>query len=212
MIASLVAPVLTAVGLMFSPTTCATTFCNINEKVVQIVGPQGGWGSGAIVSEDGWVLTAKHVATMFEANQPVHMYTNTGKHYIGKVVVMDKDRDQALIKIDNATKLPFLALAESAPTKFEVNTAWGWSGGKFAPKHIAYLGPIKLSNGDDMLYTKGINAGDSGGPILNKKNEIVGIVVAKFTATNEGIGVAVENVYQMLRDNNVALNGVHHIE
>ena len=67
-------------------------------------------GTGFIYTNDGYILTNKHVAS--DASLTYSVFTSDGKKYDGKVVAQDPSNDLAIIKI-NATGLPVVALGDS---------------------------------------------------------------------------------------------------
>lgn len=155
-------------------------------------------GSGAIVSEEGHVVTNFHV---IEDVDQVEVATNDKEKYPARVIGFDRERDVALLKIEGGKKkftaLPF---ANSDDVKvgqivFAVGNPFGLTG--TVTRGIISARDRHLSDNQlDFLQTDTvINPGNSGGPLVNIKGEIVGINVAIFkgeeSTTWQGVGLAI---------------------
>ncbi len=168
-----------------------------------------GGGSGFIVSEDGLILTNKHV--VFDTKAEYTVLTNDGKKYDAKVLARDPFQDLAVIKI-NATNLKPAKLGDSDSIKLgQTAIAIGNSLGEF--KNTVSVGVISglsrnitASGGgfgtetiQGVIQTDAaINPGNSGGPLLNLRGEVVGINTA-IAAGAENIGFAIP-INQAKRD------------
>jgi serine protease Do len=158
-------------------------------------------GSGFIVSEDGLILTNKHVVNV-DADYKV--ITNDNKEY--EVIEINKDpaNDIAILKI-NATGLKSLELGDSDNLKVgQFVIAIGTALGKF--RQTVTTGVISgLGRGitagsvfegyveriDDVIQTDAaINPGNSGGPLINSAGQVIGINVAVASGA-ENIGFAI---------------------
>lgn len=174
---------------------------------------QVGAGSGFIVSSDGLVLTNKHVVSDKAAEYTV--YTNEGKKYKAKVLALDPVKDLAVIKIQ--TNLPAQA-ALSASAEFKPVVLGDSSGTQIGQTVIAIgnaLGQFsntvsvgvvsglgRTISASDQVGTlsetlegiiqtdAAINAGNSGGPLVNLKGEVIGINTAMAQGA-QSIGFAI---------------------
>ncbi|MBP1771899.1 MAG: htrA [Holophagaceae bacterium] len=163
-------------------------------------------GSGVIVSPQGEILTNYHViASMGGADNALEVKTNDGKSYKATVLGKDKELDIALIKID-AAHLPFAKLGDSDSLRIG---EWVVAiGNPFGLEHTVTQGIIsakgrKLDTGvSSFLQTDAaINRGNSGGPLLNLKGEVVGINTAINPAgQNIGFAVPISQVSRILKD------------
>jgi len=168
-----------------------------------------GAGSGFIVSADGLVLTNKHVVSDNKADYTV--FTNDGKKYSAKVLALDPVQDLAVIKIQ-------LGKTDAIDTKFQAVTLGDSSGIQIGQTAIAIgnaLGQFRntvsvgvvsglgrtISASDqtgnisetleNIIQTDAaINAGNSGGPLLNLKGEVIGIDTAMAQGA-DSIGFAI---------------------
>jgi len=167
-----------------------------------------GEGSGFIVSEDGLVLTNKHVVSDNKADYTV--LTNDGKKYSTKVLALDPVQDLAVIKIqlgksDNPdTKFKPVKLGDSSgiqlgQTAVAIGNALGEFRNTVSVGIVSGLGRTILASDqtgsvsetlEDIIQTDAaINSGNSGGPLLNLKGEVIGINTA-IASGAQSIGFA----------------------
>ncbi|MFO8057125.1 MAG: Do family serine endopeptidase [bacterium] len=157
---------------------------------------QQGAGSGFILSSDGYILTNYHVIAKSEEIKVV-VGTDQKKEYDAELVGTDKAIDIALIKIDEEG-LPVLPLGNS--DKLRVGDWVAAIGSPFNFPHTFTVGVVSakgrrlgLGNYDDFIQTDAsINAGNSGGPLINIRGEVVAVntLIISPTGGNVGIGFA----------------------
>ncbi len=164
-------------------------------------------GSGVIISPKGEILTNYHVIASMggTADNSLEVKTSDGKSYKATVLGKDKELDIALIKIDGA-HLPFAKLGESDSLKIG---EWVVAiGNPLGLEHTVTQGIIsakgrKLDTGvSSFLQTDAaINRGNSGGPLLNLKGEVVGINTAINPAgQNIGFAVPISQVNRIIKE------------
>ena len=169
-----------------------------------------GAGSGFIVSEDGLVLTNKHVVSDNKADYTV--LTNDGKKYTAKVLALDPVQDLAVIKISRPSGTPSndgavfkpVILGDSSgiqlgQTAIAIGNALGEFRNTVSVGIVSGLGrTISASDQsgsmsetlENIIQTDAaINSGNSGGPLLNLKGEVIGINTATATGA-QSIGFA----------------------
>lgn len=160
-----------------------------------------GLGSGIIVSENGYIVTNWHVAG--NKYSTCYVTIDNGEIYSGNVTWADADLDLAIVKI-NASGLKFLNLGDSDAIKLgqEVYAIGNPIGIEFQRTVTSGIisgldRTIKVEdeNGEtymeDLIQTDAsINSGNSGGPLINKNGEVIGINSIKITSA-EGIGFAI---------------------
>lgn len=139
-------------------------------------------GSGVLISEDGLILTAAHVAG--EPNQRVTIWTADGQQYRGKTLGMNNDLDAGLIKITPSTssaeppkKWPHAELADTREVRPGMwCLALGHPGGFQRERQpVARFGRV-LNVNSKMIETDCILiGGDSGGPLFDMEGRVVGI-------------------------------------
>ncbi|MCL5733842.1 MAG: trypsin-like peptidase domain-containing protein [Patescibacteria group bacterium] len=159
-----------------------------------------GGGSGFIISSDGLILTNKHVVS--EKNASYTVLTNDGKKYDAKVLAQDPATDLAVVKI-NQTGLPTVKLGDSdsvqlGQTAIAIGNALGEFRNTVSAGVISGLARTITASGAGISETiegvfqtdAAINAGNSGGPLLNLKGEVIGINTAMVSGA-QNIGFAI---------------------
>ncbi len=163
---------------------------------------QSAAGTGFIITNDGLILTNKHVAS--DANAQYTVILADGRSFDAKVQSQDPFQDLAVLKID-AKNLPVVELGDSDQLKVgQWVVAVGNALGRF--DNSVTVGVVSARNRkieasdqngngsetlDDMLQTDAaINEGNSGGPLVNLKGQVVGINTA-VASDAQGIGFAI---------------------
>jgi Do/DeqQ family serine protease len=162
---------------------------------------QQGFGSGVIISADGYIITNNHVIA--NANE-VMVTLNDNREFTAKVVGNDPSTDIALIRIDEAG-LPYLPFGDSDALRVG---EWVLAvGNPFNLTSTVTAGIVSAKNrGDIMPPTRGrenmnniqafiqvdaaVNRGNSGGALVNTRGELVGINTAIFSRAGEFAGLA----------------------
>ena len=159
---------------------------------------QDSGGSGFIVTDDGYVLTNYHVIE--DADKIVVQLADDNNEYSAKVVGTDPQTDLALLKVDARRKLPTVPLGDSE--RLRVGEWVIAIGNPLAYDHTVTVGVVSAKgrklNGlsrdvslDNYIHTDAaINRGNSGGPLLNLKGEVVGINSA-ISVAGQGISFAI---------------------
>ena len=152
-----------------------------------------GGGSGFIVSEEGLIVTNRHVVSDKEARYSILM--NDGKTYGVEVLARDELLDIAVLKISDLpkdTKLSYLSFGDSEGLKLgqrvvAIGNALAEFRNSVSVVVVSGLGRSimgtddygRVENLDQVIQTDAaINPGNSGGPLLNIKGEVVGVNVA----------------------------------
>jgi serine protease Do len=152
-----------------------------------------GQGSGVIVSEDGYVLTAGHVSG--DPHQTVRITFPDGKELKGKSLGRNIDVDSGLIKITSEGKFPFLEMGQSSDLKLgQWVIAIGQPGG-FRPGRapVVRVGRI-LSLSRSVIRTDcALVGGDSGGPLFDMQGRVIGIHSRIGDTIHENVHVPVDN-------------------
>ncbi|MDD2274195.1 MAG: trypsin-like peptidase domain-containing protein [Candidatus Pacebacteria bacterium] len=163
---------------------------------------QVGAGTGFIVSEDGLILTNKHVVSDVDAEYVVVMTDN--KEYNAKVLARDPVQDLAIMKIEGGNNLKPLRLGnvddiQIGQTVIAIGNALGRFQNTVSVGVVSGLGRTIVATGtdstterlEDIIQTDtAINRGNSGGPLINLKGEVVGINTA-ISTEGQGIGFAI---------------------
>lgn len=162
-----------------------------------------GAGSGFIVSKDGLVVTNKHVVN--DKNAQYSVFTNDGKKFSANVLAIDPIQDLAVIKMDTTETFSPVTLGDSAGLQIgqsviAIGNALGQFSNTVSVGVVSGLGrTISASDQgggfsetlEGIIQTDAaINAGNSGGPLLDLKGEVVGINTA-MAQGGQNIGFAI---------------------
>ncbi|MCL2567612.1 MAG: Do family serine endopeptidase [Alphaproteobacteria bacterium] len=159
-------------------------------------------GSGFVVRSDGFVVTNNHVV---DGAEKVQVNFSDGRKLDAQIYAIDKITDIALLKVD-ATDLKTLGFGDSDKVRvgdlvIAVGNPFGL-GGTVSSGIVSAIGrDIQIGPYNDFIQTDAaINKGNSGGPMINTKGEVIGINTAIFSTQGGGsigIGFAVpSNVIQ----------------
>ncbi|WP_454831521.1 DegQ family serine endoprotease [Pseudoxanthomonas wuyuanensis] len=150
-------------------------------------------GSGFIISADGYVLTNHHV---IDGADEVKVRLSDRREFTAKVVGSDQQYDVALLKIDGKS-LPTVRLGSSATVK---PGQWVVAiGSPLGLDHSVTAGIISAtgrSASAEQRYVPfiqtdvAINQGNSGGPLLNTRGEVVGINSQIFSMSGGYMGIS----------------------
>jgi len=150
-------------------------------------------GSGVIFSADGYVLTNNHVIT---GADDIQVLLDDGRVAQAQVTGTDAETDLAVLKID-AKGLPAIDIAENtAPTVGDVVLAIGNPAGFGKTVTMGIVSAtgrqLNLSAYEDFIQTDAaINAGNSGGALINALGELIGINTAVYNKPiSTGLGRA----------------------
>ena len=161
-------------------------------KSVVIVETTDGHGSGCIISNDGFIVTNAHVVGEEETVKVLMADGLTAK---GRVVRVNLEMDLALVKIDTdgllAFQLPTTGAAEIGADVFAIGTPADKELGQSITKGI--ISGRRKIEGHTLLQTDvSINGGNSGGALVSRTGQLLGIVNAKLVGRGiEGIGFAI---------------------
>lgn len=190
-----------------SPSVVMITTSTVVEDFDFFTGPEirniQGLGSGVIYRKDGYLLTNNHVISGLKgagAADQILVVLGDGKSYPAKVVGADPQTDMAVLKIDH-NNLPVPNWANS--DKVQEGQVAIAIGNPLAEnlKNTVTVGVVSAKgrmvkvNNDlvmrNMIQTDAsINAGNSGGPLLDSKGNIMGINTL-IVANSQGIGLAI---------------------
>jgi S1-C subfamily serine protease len=185
-----------------------------NLPIYEVVFPQNvqngtelrevGAGSGFIVSADGLILTNKHVVSDSEADYTV--LANDGQKYKAKVLALDPVQDLAIVKIeDSKAQFQPIKIGDSSglqlgQTVIAIGNALGQfsntvSVGIVSGLQRTILASDKPGGLSEVLAgiiqtDAAINQGNSGGPLLNLKGEVIGINTA-IAEDAQSVGFAI---------------------
>ncbi|EKD30884.1 MAG: hypothetical protein ACD_77C00459G0014 [uncultured bacterium] len=159
-------------------------------------------GSGVIITSDGYIITNNHV---IESADEIHVTLENNKTFKARLVGADPVTDVALIKVD-AENLPYLTFGDSDALRLG---EWVIAIGSPFNLRSTITAGIVSAKGRSMPSSSGefkieafiqtdaaVNPGNSGGPLVNTKGELVGIntAIASRTGSYTGYSFAVPSL------------------
>lgn len=164
--------------------------------------PDSGSGSGVLIEADGYILTNHHV---IDGAERITVKLADGRSLRARVIGADPATDVALIKVDAAAPLPAARLGDSSLLRVG---EWVCAiGNPLAYEHtvtvgvVSYLGrKLYDASLDDYIQTDAaINYGNSGGPLINARGEVIGINAAmSWKASNIGFAIPINQAIAIL--------------
>jgi serine protease Do len=151
-------------------------------------------GSGFIINPQGHILTAHHVVA---GAKEIEIRLADGQRFRGHIVATDPQVDFAIVKINGEGEFPVLSLGDS--DTLQVGELVGSLGYPFGTESSLHVGIIsrrgKRQNGS---APSGANAGESGGPVVNMKGHVVGMVTMASEKGTIGFAVPINVVKSMI--------------
>ncbi|MDR6581981.1 serine peptidase [Herbaspirillum sp. BH-1] len=149
-----------------------------------------GVGSGFIISADGFILTNAHVV---EGASEVYVTLTDKREFKAKIVGSDTRTDVAVLKIDGSN-LPRLNMGDS--DKIRVGEWVLAIGSPFGLENTVTAGIVSAKARDTGDYLPliqtdvAVNPGNSGGPLINLKGEVVGINSQIYSRSGGFMGIS----------------------
>jgi len=157
--------------------------------------PQGeeqsrGVGSGFVISQDGYVMTNAHVVADADT---IYVTLPDKREFKARLIGSDKRTDVALLKVD-ATGLPKLTLGDSDKVR-----AGEWVlaiGSPFGLDNSVTAGIVSAKGRDTGDYLPfiqtdvAVNPGNSGGPLINLRGEVIGINSQIYSRSGGYMGIS----------------------
>ncbi len=157
--------------------------------------PRQGAGSGVIISSDGYIVTNNHVV---EGADELTVTLSDNREFSARIIGTDRTTDLALIKIDGRN-LPGIEIANSDDVKvgewvLAIGNPMGLNNTVTAGIISAKARTLGANGVESFIQTDAaINAGNSGGALVNTSGQLVGINAMLYsqTGTNIGYGFAI---------------------
>jgi serine protease Do len=149
-----------------------------------------GVGSGFLISADGFLLTNHHVV---DGADEIYVTLTDKREFKGKLIGSDRRTDVALVKID-AAGLPALRIGD--PSRLRVGEWVVAIGSPFGLDNTVTAGIVSAKGRDTGDYLPfiqtdvAVNPGNSGGPLLNLRGEVVGINSQIYSRTGGFMGIS----------------------
>jgi serine protease DegQ len=154
--------------------------------------PQGGLGSGVIVSPNGYILTNNHVV---EEADEIEVFLNDSRRAKAKVIGTDPDSDLAVLKID-LDKLPAIVLGNADNIQvgdqvLAIGNPFG-VGQTVTSGIVSALGrnQLGINTFENFIQTDAaINPGNSGGALVDTQGNLLGINTAIYSRSGGSMGI-----------------------
>lgn len=178
--------------------------------------PSAGFGSGFVISEDGYIVTNAHVV---DNSSEITVALPDRREFAATLIGSDERSDIALLKVE-ATGLPTLALGDSD----DLNVGqWVLAiGSPFGFEYTATQGIVSavsrsLPDGNYVPFIQtdaAVNPGNSGGPLFDTNGQVIGVNSQIFSRSGGYMGLSfaipvnvVKSVVAQLKDNGYVSRG-----
>ena len=161
--------------------------------------PKSG-GTGFLIDPQGYLITNAHVLK----GKTIVATNEKGKQFLATICMQDNTRDIAVLKISDKDFIPYKSLPYSISNS--VNLAEPIYTMGFPKDEIVYgegyLSSLSGDKSDTLTYQIAISAdhGNSGGPVLNKNGDIIGIVTKKATETGAVFAVKSRYIFKTVEN------------
>jgi len=157
--------------------------------------PSQGVGSGVVVNKDGYILTNNHVV---EGADTITVSFSPGEEIVAELIGTDPPTDLAVIKIDPPPDLPIAVLGDSDAVQVGMTAIA--IGNPFSLERTVTVGVVSSVNRTLVAETEDIifgiiqtdapvNPGNSGGPLVNSRSEVIGINSAIISPVMGSVGI-----------------------
>ena len=206
--------------------TAQEVYAKVNPATVLVVaqtGESASIGTGVIMTEDGYVITNAHVIS---GGESCWVMLADGWDYDAELVGFDADQDIAVLKLVDAEGLPTVEfgdseLAEVGDQVYAIGNPLGVElRGTMTEGIISAINRNVELEGrtlNVLQTTAALNNGNSGGPLINRYGQVIGINTLKMSgtgapdeATVEGLGFAlpISSAYFVIND--IIASGEYH--
>lgn len=143
-----------------------------------------GSGSGSLISPDGLVLTNNHVV---EGATQIELQLTDQRRVVARVLGRDPDTDIAVLRAETTDRLPHVAIGNSKKVRpgqmaIAIGNPLGFESTVTAGIVSAVGRSLRAQNGrliGDVIQTDAaLNPGNSGGPLVNSRGEVIGVNTA----------------------------------
>jgi len=151
-----------------------------------------GIGTGFVISKHGYILTCNHVVP----EEDVTVVSAVGDRWMVSVLAREPATDLALLQIVNFPALP-LRLADptlitEGQTVFTLGHPYGLD---FTVSRGVVSSRNRVRNGCSYVQTDvSLNPGNSGGPVMNERGEVIGIATAVLADSRIGFAIALRHI------------------
>jgi S1-C subfamily serine protease len=177
----------------FMPSLLPNPITRVKPAVV-LIRNSDSFGSGVIISKQGYVLTSNHI---LKTDSPIRVTVLDSAEFEGGVVFRDEKRDIAVIKINaGGFSIPAASLGDSSNLAvgdklLAIGYPLGLKGGATVSEGI--VSALRESDGVYYIQTDApFNPGNAGSPLINRRGQVVGIMTARVAGESiEGMSFAI---------------------
>ena len=163
--------------------------------------PQGSRGSGFIIHPQGYILTAQHV---IDNAKRIEIRLADMQRLPAKIVAADAQVDLALLKVQTDRELPVLPLGDSDNVRVgEMAIVFGYPFGRESAMGLGIISRPGRTYHDSASYDfiqtdAGAYPGGSGGPLLNSKGHVIGIITMASERGNMGFATPINVIKRII--------------
>jgi S1-C subfamily serine protease len=158
-------------------------------------------GSGFIIAPEGYVLTAHHV---IDNAKEVEVRLADGERRPARIIAADTHIDVAILRIAASQPLPIVVLGDSDKNRVgDLALVLGYPFGRESSMNLGIISRPGRSFSDSASYEliqtdAGAYAGGSGGPLLNSKGHVIGMITMASERGNMGFGTPVNVIKRLI--------------
>jgi serine protease Do len=163
--------------------------------------PQSSRGSGFMIDRQGYVLTAQHV---IDKAKQIEVRLADSQRLPAEVIAADSQVDLAILKIQTERPLPILSLGDSDKIRIgDLAVVFGYPFGRESSMNLGIISRPGRSFPDSASYEfiqtdAGAFAGGSGGPLLNSKGHVIGMITMASERGNMGFATPINVIKRMI--------------
>ena len=161
----------------------------------------GSRGSGFIIDPQGYIFIAQHV---IDKAKEIEVRLADSQRLPARVVAADSQVDLAILQIATERPLPFLPLGDSDKIRVgDLAVVFGYPFGRESSMNLGIISRPGRSYPDSASYEfiqtdAGAYAGGSGGPLLNSKGHIIGMITMASERGNMGFATPINVIKKMI--------------
>jgi serine protease Do len=162
---------------------------------------QGSRGSGFIIDPQGYILTAQHV---IDKAKEIEIRLADLQRLPARVIAADSQVDVAILKIQSERELPILTFGDSDAIRVgDLTVLFGYPFGRESSMNLGIISRSGRSYPDSASYEfihtdAGAYPGSSGGPLLNSKGHVIGIITMASERGNMGFATPINVIRRIL--------------
>ena len=163
--------------------------------------PQNSRGSGFIIDPQGYILTAQHV---IDKAKDIEVRLADSRRLPARLVAADTQVDLAILKIASDDDLPILTIGNSDAVQVgDLAVVFGYPFGRESSMSLGIVSRPGRTYADSASYDfiqtdAGAYAGGSGGPLLNSKGHVIGIITMASERGNMGFATPINAIRKII--------------